>query len=97
MNQISGYGNCAIETIARNCKSIKLVVVGDGTVGKTSLLLRYTQNEFMATEYVPTILDEVQAEVVVDDELVKLELWDTAGNEAYDCLRTIAYKKAVSM
>ena len=76
---------------------IKLVVVGDGAVGKTCLLLRYTQNVYhIDAEYVPTIMDEAKANKEVDGELVKLELWDTAGQEDFAHLRTIAYKNAVS-
>ena len=62
---------------------VKLVVVGDGAVGKTSLLMTYCKDEF-PTMYVPTVFDNYSTDLVVDMRQVKLTLWDTAGQEAYD-------------
>ena len=68
----------------------KLVIVGDGACGKTSLLLVFSKDEFFEF-YEPTVFDNYLTEIEVNGKLVELVLWDTAGQESYDRLRPLSY------
>ncbi|CAL8109094.1 unnamed protein product [Calicophoron daubneyi] len=71
-------------------RPLKIVVVGDGAVGKTCMLITYVEGRFPA-EYVPTVFENYSGSVMVDGEIVPFELWDTAGQEEYSHLRPLTY------
>ncbi|CEJ82290.1 Putative Rho2 [[Torrubiella] hemipterigena] len=71
----------------------KLVIVGDGACGKTSLLSVFTLGYF-PTNYIPTVFENYVTDCRVDGKSVQLALWDTAGQEDYRRLRPLAYAKA---
>lgn len=69
----------------------KIVVVGDGTCGKTCLLTVFNTGQFPTGVYVPTIFENSVKDFIVDNKQVVAELWDTAGQEDFDRLRTLSY------
>lgn len=69
---------------------LKFVLLGDSSVGKTSILHRLLTNDFYE-EYVPTIIENQITQMKVDGKYAKLEIWDTAGQEEYAELRRLSY------
>jgi len=64
-------------------KNSKLVVIGDGAVGKTCLLISYAKKEF-PKDYIPTVFDNYVVNLTANQQNIELGLWDTAGQEEYD-------------
>ncbi|KAL9649093.1 hypothetical protein ABK040_008470 [Willaertia magna] len=70
---------------------IKCVVVGDGGVGKTMLLMAYCYGQKCDHVYIPTIFENYNSHIVHNDKVVVLGLFDTAGQEEYDRIRPVSY------
>ena len=64
----------------------RLVVVGGGGVGKSSLTIQLTENRFIE-DYDPTIEDSHRKHVTIDDETCLLDILDTGGEEEYSAMR----------
>jgi len=79
--------------MADKTETIKLVVIGDGAVGKTCLLISYANNRF-PEDYIPTVFDNYVVNLTAGDRNIELGLWDTAGQEEYDRLRPLSYANA---
>lgn len=61
-------------------------MLGDGGVGKSCLTMQFTENKFVA-EYDPTIENMYQRNLILDNDVFKLEILDTAGQEEYSIMQ----------
>ncbi|EDO37050.1 predicted protein [Nematostella vectensis] len=75
----------------------KIVLVGDTGVGKTSIFLRYERNYFSRHRTSSFGVDKCTKEISVDDQLCKLNIWDTAGLERTGSLTSHYYHLAQSI
>jgi small GTP-binding protein len=73
---------------------LKYVIVGDASVGKSNLLLRYSHGQFRE-EYQLTIGVEFGSNnVVLDDKVYRIQIWDTAGQENFRSITRAYYKNS---
>jgi len=69
---------------------LKVIILGDSGVGKTSLMNQYVNQKF-STQYKATIgADFLTKEVVIDDRVVTMQIWDTAGQVCCFSLYTLS-------
>nr|XP_054381534.1 rho-related GTP-binding protein RhoD isoform X2 [Pongo abelii] len=74
-------------------RSVKVVLVGDGGCGKTSLLMVFADGAFPES-YTPTVFERYMVNLQVKGKPVHLHIWDTAGQDDYDRLRPLFYPDA---
>ena len=73
---------------------LKYVIVGDASVGKSNLLLRQTHGQFRE-EYQLTIGVEFgSSNLVIDDRIFRIQIWDTAGQENFRSITRSYYKNS---
>jgi Ras-related protein Rab-2A len=74
--------------------SFKIIVVGDSGVGKSCLTMKGTKNHFEDC-YSPTVgFEFFTFNIRINDKNIKLQIWDTCGQEAYRSLITSFYRNA---
>eukprot|EP00005_Dracoamoeba_jomungandri_P001497 CAMPEP_0174256760 /NCGR_PEP_ID=MMETSP0439-20130205/5962_1 /TAXON_ID=0 /ORGANISM="Stereomyxa ramosa, Strain Chinc5" /LENGTH=188 /DNA_ID=CAMNT_0015339519 /DNA_START=115 /DNA_END=681 /DNA_ORIENTATION=- len=71
----------------------KIVVVGEGAVGKTGLVLRMTEDRFVEDPD-PTIEDVYRRQTEVDNQTCLMDILDTAGEDEYSVMRDIYFRRA---
>merc|ERR1719354_854739 len=74
--------------------NFKVVVLGEGCVGKTSLVVRYVQNEFYAEHRTTIQASFLSKRLNIDGARVNIAVWDTAGQERFHALGPIYYRDA---
>ena len=63
--------------------TIKLLVVGDSSVGKTNFITMFIENKFNQTYMTTSGMDLKTSSIVVKNKKIRVQLWDTAGQEKY--------------
>jgi small GTP-binding protein len=78
----------------KDLKKFKVIILGDPTVGKTSTVLKFTDNVFMRA-YVPTMgLNITQKRFNVQNHNIELVLWDIGGQTKFEVIRKQFYEGA---
>eukprot|EP00941_MAST-03F_sp_MAST-3F-sp1_P004429 g4429.t1 len=73
---------------------LKVIILGDSGVGKTSLMNQYVNRKF-TNQYKATIgADFLTKEVMLEEKLVTMQIWDTAGQERFQSLGVAFYRGA---
>jgi Ras-related protein Rab-7A len=80
--------------MSKSKSQLKIIVLGDSGVGKTSLLNRFVTSEFSQTYKATIGADFMRKEIVIDDKHISLQLWDTAGQERFQSLGSAFYRGA---
>lgn len=77
-----------------NNEAFKIILVGDSNVGKSSLLWRFCENAFKETNAGFTTVDFKSKMLTVQDQLLNLHVWDTAGMERHRAITSNFYRGA---
>lgn len=100
MNGLAGAGGGGVGGVAGGVNSkpmpllIRILMIGDSSVGKTSLVLRYDDRGFNLRFTTTIGVDYSDRLLELDGRQVKLQIWDTAGQERFHSLTTSFFKRA---
>ncbi|CAK94311.1 unnamed protein product (macronuclear) [Paramecium tetraurelia] len=75
----------------------KIILVGDQGVGKSSILLRYTKDLFQRDYNVTIGLEFASKKVTIQDTALTLQIWDTAGQEAFRSIARSFYRNSAAI
>ncbi|KAM4527844.1 rho-related GTP-binding protein RhoF [Odontesthes bonariensis] len=85
--------NGSADVTTKKGDELKIVIVGDGGCGKTSLLMVYAKGDF-PEKYAPSVFEKYVTTISLGGKEIKLNLYDTAGQDDYDRLRPLSYQEA---
>jgi Ras-related C3 botulinum toxin substrate 1 len=69
---------------------MECATVGDPGIGKTALLVSFVANAF-PEQHIPTFFEHYSTQLLVEDQCIDLELWDTADQKVYQKIRSMTY------
>lgn len=79
-----------------NCDlTIKLLIVGDTTVGKTNFISRFIENKFNSNYMSSSGIDLKSSQLQIKNKNVRIQIWDTAGQEKYKAITKNLFLKVM--
>mmetsp|Transcript_26681 Transcript_26681/g.48061 ORF Transcript_26681/g.48061 Transcript_26681/m.48061 type:complete len:199 (-) Transcript_26681:1100-1696(-) len=78
-------------------KLVKLLIIGDSCVGKTSILLRFADDNFSTSHLATVGIDIKNKTFELDGENIRLQVWDSAGQERFHSIAASFYKGAMGI
>ena len=72
----------------------QFIIIGDATVGKTSILNRFSDGTFNSNYLATVGLENITKDEIIDDKTIRIKIWDTAGQERYQSLAKSFYRNA---
>lgn len=91
MNQSRGSSNLQNRNSQRSTL-LKVVILGDGGVGKSCLMNRFVSNHFDEHSFHTIGVEFLNKDIEINGEAYTLQIWDTAGQERFKTLRTPFYR-----
>ena len=82
------------DEIVKSDLSFKIIIIGDSGVGKSSLTLRATKNQFQEYYNATVGFEFFSLNLKMEDSIIKLQMWDTCGQEIYRSLISSFYKNS---
>jgi Ras-related protein Rab-5C len=93
-SDILGMADSGVSPAAKPSSSVKLVLLGEAAVGKSSLVMRFVNNDFQENKE-PTIgAAFLTQKCNLPTRTIKFEIWDTAGQERFASLAPMYYRNA---
>ena len=75
--------------------TIKILIVGDSSVGKSNFIYRFIEDSFCEDYLTTTGIDLKTANMKIKDKMIRVQLWDTAGQEKYRALTKNLFLKVL--
>lgn len=74
---------------------LKFIIVGDAYVGKSNLTMRFTRNVFETAQEATIVVEFASKTVYHDNKKYRLQIWDTAGQDAFKVITRNYYRKSI--
>ena len=82
------------DTEAKHDYMFRYIIVGDSNVGKSCLLLQFTDNKFRQNHEATIGVEFGGKTIKLQEKIIKIQIWDTAGQEVYQAITRGYYKGA---